>query len=107
MAWVALRSPFEGIRSSPNASPAAREIVPGFEAKTWFGLLVPAGTPKNVVARLNHEVARTLADAQVKERLVGRGFEIVGSSPEAFATFLRREEEVSGHLVNEAGIKPD
>lgn len=48
---------------------------------------------------LNREVGRTLADAQTKERLVSRGFTIVGSSPEAFAEFLRQESEITGRLV--------
>jgi tripartite-type tricarboxylate transporter receptor subunit TctC len=79
--------------------PPITETVPGLEAKTFFGLLVPAGTPKDIVARLNREVVRTLADAQTKERLVSRGFTIVGSTPEAFADFLRQESEITGRLV--------
>jgi len=90
----------------PEAATAA-ETVPGFEAKTWFGLLAPAGTPKEIVARLNREVVRALADATVKEQLVSRGFDIVASSPEAFAAFLRQESEVAGRLVRYAGIKPE
>jgi tripartite-type tricarboxylate transporter receptor subunit TctC len=86
---------------------AASETVPGFEAKTWFGLLAPAGTSKEIVTRLNREVARALGDAQVKERLVGRGFDITASSPESFAAFLRQESDISGRLVRDAGIKPE
>lgn len=87
--------------------PAANETVPGLEAKTWIGLLAPAGTPKEIVARLNREIARTLADPQVKERLASRGFQIVGSSPESFAAFLRQESDLAGRLVRDAGIKPE
>ena len=87
--------------------PAANETVPGLEAKTWIGLLAPAGTPKENVARLNQEIARTLADPQVKERLASRGFQIVGSSPESFAAFLRQESDLAGRLVRDAGIKPE
>lgn len=85
----------------------AAETVPGFEAKTWFGLLAPAGTPKEILARLHQEVVRTLADANVKAALTDRGFDIVGSTPEAFAAFLRRESDTAGRLVREAGIKPE
>ena len=85
----------------------AAETVPGFEAKTWFGLLAPAGTPKENLARLHQEVVRTLADANVKAALTDRGFDIVGSTPEAFAAFLRRESDTAGRLVREAGIKPE
>jgi len=90
----------------PDVS-AAAETVPGFEAKTWFGLLAPAGTPKEIVVRLNREVVRTLADATVKEQLVSRGFDVAASSPDAFAAFLRQESDIAGRLVREAGIKPE
>jgi tripartite-type tricarboxylate transporter receptor subunit TctC len=86
---------------------AATETVPGFEAKTWFGLLAPAGTPKEILARLHHEVVRTLADEKVKAALTGRGFDVVASTPEAFAAFLRKESDTAGRLVREAGIKPE
>jgi len=87
--------------------PAASETVPGFEAKTWFGLLAPAGTPREIVARIHQEVVRTLADAKVTEHLTSRGLDVVGSTPEAFATFLKQESDASGRLVREAGIKPE
>ena len=87
--------------------PAAAETVPGLEARTWFGLLAPAGTPKEVLARLHREVAAALADAKVREALMSRGFDITASSPEFFAAFLNRESELSGSLVRDAGIKPE
>jgi tripartite-type tricarboxylate transporter receptor subunit TctC len=86
---------------------AATETMPGFEAKTWFGLLAPAGTPKEILARLHKDVVRTLADANVKAALTGRGFDVVASTPEAFAAFLRQESDTTGRLVREAGIKPE
>jgi tripartite-type tricarboxylate transporter receptor subunit TctC len=85
--------------------PAAAETVPGFESKTWFGLLAPAGLPKEVLARIHRDVVRALADAQVEERLRSRGFEIVASTPEAFAAFLVQESEASGRLVKAASIR--
>ena len=90
----------------PDA-PAAAETVPGFEYKTWYGLLAPAGTPKEIIVRLNREVVRTLADVTVKGELVGRGFDITASSPEAFAAFLRHESDVAGRLVRDLEIKPE
>lgn len=84
--------------------PSITDTVPGLEAKTFFGLLLPAGTPKEIVARLNREAARALADPQVKERLVNRGFTVVGSSPEAFAEFLKQESEITGRLVRAHNI---
>ena len=64
-------------------------------------------TEGNYVARLNREVARALGDSQIKERLISRGFNIVASSSESFAAFLRQESDISGRLVRDAGIKPE
>lgn len=83
---------------------AAAETLPGLESRTWFGLLGPAGLPKEVMARLNRDVVRALADTQVKEKLRGRGFEVAASTPEAFAAFLKQESDASGRLVKSAGI---
>jgi hypothetical protein len=74
--------------------PAAAETVPGFEAKTWFGLFAPAGTPRDVLARLHREILATLADTKVKETLTSRGFDITASSPEFFTAFLKQESEL-------------
>jgi tripartite-type tricarboxylate transporter receptor subunit TctC len=84
--------------------PTASETVPGFELKTWFGLLAPAGLPREVAARLNQDVARALADPQVSERLVSRGFRVAAGTPEAFAEFLKRESEAAGRLIKAANI---
>jgi tripartite-type tricarboxylate transporter receptor subunit TctC len=85
--------------------PAANEIVPGMESRTWFGLLAPAGLPKEVAAKIHRETVRTLNDPKVKDNLVNRGMEVVGSTPEAFAEFLRHESEAGARLIKAAGIK--
>jgi tripartite-type tricarboxylate transporter receptor subunit TctC len=84
--------------------PPITEMVPGLEAKTFFGLLLAAGTPKEIVVRLNREAVRALADPQVNERFVNRGFTVVGSTPEAFADFLEHESQITGRLVREHHI---
>lgn len=84
--------------------PAATVTVPGFEARTWFGLLAPAGLPKDVLARLNREVNRVLADPRMKEQLLGRGFEVAAGTPEAFAEFLKQESDASARLVKAGNI---
>jgi len=95
-----------GVPQFPDL-PTASGTLPGFEGRTWFGLLVPAGTPTGIVARLHQEVVNTLADAKVKEQLTNRGFDVVASTPEAFAAFLRQESELAGRLVRNAGINPE
>jgi tripartite-type tricarboxylate transporter receptor subunit TctC len=87
--------------------PAASETLPGFEARTWFGLLTPAGTPKDIVARLQQAVTQALADPKVKEQYDARGFQVVGNSSDAFATFLKQESDASALLVRRAGIKAE
>lgn len=89
------------------AVPAAAEAVPGFEARTWFGLLAPAGTPRDVLTKVHGAVVGALADAKVREAFAARGFEVVASTPEAFKGFLARESELAGGLVRDAGIKPE
>jgi len=85
--------------------PAANELVPGMESRTWFGLLAPAGVPRDILAKIHRETLRTLKDLKVSENLAARGMEVVGSAPEAFAAFLRQESEASGRLIKAAGIK--
>jgi tripartite-type tricarboxylate transporter receptor subunit TctC len=75
------------------------------ESRTWFGLLGPAGLPKEIAAKVHRETVRTLNDPKVKDNLVNRGMEVVGSTPEAFGEFLRHESETSGRLIKAAGIK--
>jgi len=90
----------------PNL-PVASETLPGFEAKTWFALLAPAGTPREVVLRLQREVAKALNDPKVKEELAGKGFDVVASTPEALAAFLAEQSEIAGRWIRAAGIKPE
>jgi len=85
--------------------PAANELVPGMESRTWFGLLAPAGVPRDILAKIHRETLRTLKDLKVSENLAARGMEVVGSAPEAFAAFLRQESEASGRLIKAGGIK--
>jgi tripartite-type tricarboxylate transporter receptor subunit TctC len=94
------------IAQFPNV-PAAAETIPGFEAKTWFGLFAPAGTPKDILERLHRDVVAALADAKVSETLRSRGFDISASTPDAFTAFLKQESDLAGSLVREAGIKPE
>jgi len=85
--------------------PAANELVPGMESRTWFGLLGPAGLPKATLAKVHRETVSALNDPKVKEGLVNRGMEVVGSTPEDFAAFLKQESDAGGRLIKAAGIK--
>src|SRR5512134_930030 len=81
------------------------ETFPGFEQVSWFGLLVPAGTPKEVQSKIHGAMARTLAVPEVRQKLIDGGFEMVASSPEEFLRFVRAESDKLGKLIRDNGIK--
>jgi len=87
--------------------PTIAETLPGYNASGWYGLFVPAATPKPVVTRLSTEAIRTLKMPDVIERLSSQGAEPVGSTPEAFAAFVRSEIDKWAHLVTTAKMKAD
>ncbi|MGZ8268969.1 MAG: tripartite tricarboxylate transporter substrate binding protein [Burkholderiales bacterium] len=78
--------------------------VKGYEATTWFGLLAPARTPKDIVARLNVEVDRSLKSAELKERFLNDGLESMGGPPEAFAKFIRTEIDKYAKVIKAANV---
>ena len=79
----------------------------GFQAGSWLGLLAPAGTPKEIVARLNEATVRVVHTAETRARLTTIGGDPVGSSPEEFAVFLRADYEKNGVAAKQAGLKVD
>jgi len=87
--------------------PTIAETLPGYDASTWGGILAPAGTPKDVVARLNSSINAALKMDDVRSRLMGAGIEIQGGTPEAFAEVIRIEVDKWGRIVKEAGIQPE
>ncbi len=74
----------------PNL-PTVSETISGYESGNWHGLFAPGGTPKDIVARLQHEVARALASPEVRNRLLEGGVDPVGSTPEEFSIYFRSE----------------
>jgi len=91
----------------PEVPTIAEAGVPGYEVVQWFGILAPAGTPREIVARLHSASIRALQDPQVKQRFLADGGETVGNSPEEFAAIIRSDLAKWGKLVKAAGIKPD
>ena len=79
----------------------------GYDASTWGGILGPAGTPKDIVAKLNGAMNAALKLDDVRSRLSGAGIEIQGGTPEAFGAVIRAEVEKWGRIVKEAGIQPE
>ena len=91
----------------PNVPTLAEAGVPGFEMSTWYGLYVTAGTPRDVVARLQAETARILKLPEIQTKLKGLGGEPGNLTPEQFAAMNRAEFERFGKLIKDANIKID
>jgi tripartite-type tricarboxylate transporter receptor subunit TctC len=81
--------------------------VPGFEASSWFGLLAPAGTPRDVITRTNAEVAKWLATPEAREKLSAQGAIVAGGSPDDFARHIAAETAKWAKVVRESGAKVD
>jgi len=90
----------------PDVPSIAEAGLPGYEATQWFGLLAPAGTPRPIIDRLYQESSRALRSADMKERMTAEGLEVVGSTPEEFASYIRSETEKWTQVIKAAGIKP-
>jgi tripartite-type tricarboxylate transporter receptor subunit TctC len=85
--------------------PAVAETVAGFDVPTWFSLLAPAGTARDIVTKLNAETVRSLNDPAVKPKLAGLGAETSTMNADEFAAFLRREVEKYARIVKESGAR--
>ena len=91
----------------PDLPTIAEQGYPGFEASSWFGLSVPAGTPAAIVNRLNREFVAIMHLPEVSERLSAQGFEVVGNSQRAFADYIRSEIPKWARVIKASGARPD
>jgi tripartite-type tricarboxylate transporter receptor subunit TctC len=91
----------------PDLPTIAEAGVPGYESGSWTGLLAPAATPREIVARLNTEVNAVLRTENVKALLANEGTEVVASSPEELAAYLRSETVKWAKVIKSANIKAD
>jgi tripartite-type tricarboxylate transporter receptor subunit TctC len=81
--------------------------VAGYEADSWTGVLVPKSTPSDIVAQIHTEIVRVSQLADTRERLMAAGFEVVGSSPDAFAALIRNDIARLGKVIRDAGIRAE
>jgi tripartite-type tricarboxylate transporter receptor subunit TctC len=91
----------------PDVPTIAEQGVKGYELTNWFGLVVPAATPKDLIARIHGDFTRVLQEKDIRDRIAGMGADVVANSPEQFATFWRNESEKWGRVIREAGIKAE
>jgi tripartite-type tricarboxylate transporter receptor subunit TctC len=87
--------------------PPINEAVPGYDVSVWFGILAPAGTPKDIVARLNREISAILNSQAVTERYAKQGVDVQTSTPEQFGDFVKTEVARWAKVIKDAGIKAD
>lgn len=92
---------------APEVPTVAEAGVPGYELSVWFGVLAPAGTPREIVGRLNSEIVKILTSADVKERFAKQGVEVQTGTPEQFSEFLKSEVARWAKVIKDAGIKAD
>ena len=89
----------------PDVPTLAEAGVPGFEYSTWYGLVVPAGTPQPVVTRLHEALVRILAAPDVKEKFASQGVEPAANSPQEFKDYLKAEVTKWGRVIKASGMR--
>ena len=89
----------------PEVPTVAESGVPGFETNAWFGVVGPAGMPKDVADRIQASYARALAQPDIKEKLAAQGLTLVGNKPEEFGAYMQAEMGKWAKVIQEAGIK--
>ncbi len=87
--------------------PALNETLPGLEVLNWYGMMLPAGAGREVVARLHTEILKAMNIPEIHAKLVAQGTDPVGSTPEEFAAFRKSEEVRWARVIKEANIRPD
>jgi len=96
-----------GVKRSPVAPdvPTIAETIPGFQCINWYAMLAPAGTPSPIVAKINAEMVKMIADPPFAQRLIDLGSEPQSSTPAELATHMRQESERWARVIKAAGIK--
>ena len=91
----------------PEVPTMAEDGVPGYDVAVWYGVVLPGGTPKEIVARVHADVVRILAQPDVNERLTADAGEVIAGTPEAFAAYIRSELARWSKVIAETGAKAD
>jgi tripartite-type tricarboxylate transporter receptor subunit TctC len=91
----------------PEVPTIAEAGVSGYEATTWFGVLAPAETPPDVIERLAAALRQATTSADLRQRMLGHGFDPMGSTPQQFAQLIRRELPKWAKVVQSSGAKAD
>ncbi|CAG2141212.1 Bug family tripartite tricarboxylate transporter substrate binding protein [Cupriavidus plantarum] len=102
---VTSAKPSPALPDLPTVAQAAK--LPNYEASSWFGLLAPAGTPPDIIQKIQQEVAKSLATPAVRERMLAQGADPSGNTPEQFAALIKSEHVKWAKVVKDSGAKVD
>jgi tripartite-type tricarboxylate transporter receptor subunit TctC len=97
----------ERLDAAPSLPTVAEAGVPGYETATWLGIVAPAATPRETLARLDAEIRRVMALPEVRDKLQAQGLTLAQGTSEQFAAYIRSEHAKWGRLIREAGIKAE
>jgi len=103
---LAVSSP-ERSKRLPDVPTIAETAIPGYEAFEWNGMLLPAGTPEPIVTKLQKALVEVLQEDAVAKRFSDLGVEPIGSTPEEFASFLKKEDAKWSEVIRKGNIKID
>ncbi len=93
--------------ATPNVPTMIESGLPGFDVSTWYGALFPARTPEPIVNRVNQALNKIISAPEMRERLVGLGYEVQGGTPEEFGRHLKAETDKWGQVVKQSGAQAD
>jgi tripartite-type tricarboxylate transporter receptor subunit TctC len=96
------RSPF-----APEIPTMAESGLPGFEVTAWYGMYAPAGTPKEIIVKLNREIVKTMQSQEMKEKLLAVGAEAISSTPEELSVIMKADLVKWAKIVKESGATLD
>ncbi len=95
------------VAALPDLPTIAEQGVSGYALTNWFGLVVPAATPKELVSRIHGDFTKTLQEKEIRDKIVGMGADVVGNTPEQFGKFWRDELDKWAKVIKEANIKAE
>jgi tripartite-type tricarboxylate transporter receptor subunit TctC len=93
------------VSQAPDVPTLVESGFPGLEIVNWYGVLAPAGTPTEIIARLHRDVTGAVRAPEVRERLVAAGLELVESTPAEYAAYRRRDLAMWARMIKETGIR--
>ena len=103
---IATAAPKRG--SQPFADlPAVAETIPGFDLTAWQGVVVAAGTPRELIARLNRDLGTALDQPEARQKLAATGVDVIGGSADAFDQLIKKNYRRFSEVLRKSGIKPE